>query len=137
MKGILKEFREFAVRGNMIDIAVGIIIGAAFGKVVSSLVADVIMPPIGAILAGVDFTKLAITLKQASGDNPAVLLYYGRFIQSLVDFIIIAFAVFLLVKGVNKLKRRQETAPPPPPSPSKEEILLAEIRNILKERKQG
>ena len=137
MKGILKEFREFAVRGNMIDIAVGIIIGAAFGKVVSSLVADVIMPPIGAILAGVDFTKLAITLKQASGDNPAVLLYYGRFIQSLVDFIIIAFAVFLLVKGVNKLKRKQETAPPPPPSPSKEEILLAEIRNILKERKQG
>jgi len=137
MKGILKEFREFAVRGNMIDIAVGIIIGAAFGKVVSSLVADVIMPPIGAILAGVDFTKLAITLKQASGDSPAVLLYYGRFIQSLVDFIIIAFAVFLLVKGVNKLKRRQETAPPPPPSPSKEEILLAEIRDILKERKQG
>ena len=137
MKGILKEFREFAVRGNMIDIAVGIIIGAAFGKVVSSLVADVIMPPIGAILAGVDFTKLAITLKQASGDNPAVLLYYGRFIQSLVDFIIIAFAVFLLVKGVNKLKRRQETAPQPPPSPSKEEILLAEIRDILKERKQG
>ncbi|HOL21448.1 MAG TPA: large-conductance mechanosensitive channel protein MscL [bacterium] len=136
MKGILKEFKEFAVRGNMIDMAVGIIIGGAFGKVVSSLVGDVLMPPLGAILAGVDFTKLAITLKQASGDNPAVLLYYGKFIQTMIDFIIVAFAIFLMVKGINRFRRKQETAPAPPLSPSKEETLLAEIRDILKERKQ-
>ncbi|MCX8083089.1 MAG: large-conductance mechanosensitive channel protein MscL [bacterium] len=135
MKGIIREFREFAVKGNMIDMAVGIIIGAAFGKVVSSLVSDVIMPPLGALLAGVDFTNLAITLRQATYDKPAVLLHYGRFIQAMVDFIIVAFAIFLLVKGVNKLRRAQETPPPPPP-PSKEEILLAEIRDILKGQKQ-
>lgn len=138
MKGIIKEFREFAIKGNMIDMAVGIIIGAAFGKVVSSLVSDVIMPPIGAILAGVDFTNLAITLRQATGDKPAVLLHYGKFIQAMVDFIIVAFAIFLLVKGVNKLRRAQEkpAPPPPPPPPSKEETLLAEIRDILKGQKQ-
>ncbi|MDD3726100.1 MAG: large-conductance mechanosensitive channel protein MscL [Candidatus Ratteibacteria bacterium] len=139
MRGVFKEFKEFAIKGNMIDMAVGIIIGAAFGKVVSSLVSDVLMPPLGAILAGVDFTNLAITLRQATGDKPAVLLYYGKFIQSMVDFFIVAFAIFLLVKGVNKLRRKQEAPPPPPPPPppSKEEILLAEIRDILKGQKQA
>lgn len=138
MRGILKEFKEFAIKGNMIDMAVGIIIGAAFGKVVSSLVSDVIMPPLGAILAGVDFTNLAITLRGATGDKPAVLLYYGKFIQTLVDFLIVAFAMFLLVKGINRLRRKQEkpSTPPPPPPPSKEEVLLREIRDILKSQKQ-
>ncbi|MCM8776688.1 MAG: large-conductance mechanosensitive channel protein MscL, partial [Candidatus Omnitrophica bacterium] len=136
---VIKEFKEFAIKGNMIDMAVGIIIGAAFGKVVSSLVSDVIMPPIGAILAGVDFTNLVITLRQPIGDKPAVLLHYGKFIQAMVDFLIVSFAVFLLVKGVNKFRRAQEkpSPPPPPPPPSKEETLLAEIRDILKGQKQA
>ncbi|MCM8760487.1 MAG: large-conductance mechanosensitive channel protein MscL [Candidatus Omnitrophica bacterium] len=137
MKGVMKEFKEFAIKGNMIDMAVGIIIGAAFGKVVSSLVSDVIMPPIGAILAGVDFTNLAIILRQPAGSKPAVLLHYGKFIQAMVDFLIIAFAIFLLVKGVNKLRRAQEKPSSPPPPPSKEEALLAEIRDILKGQKQA
>jgi large conductance mechanosensitive channel len=132
---VLQEFKEFAVKGNMVDMAVGIIIGAAFGKIVSSLVADVIMPPLGLLIGGVDFGDLAVTLKEAAGDVPAVTIKYGNFIQTIVDFTIIAFAIFLVIKLINKLKRSEAAAPPAPPAPSKEEILLTEIRDLLKERK--
>lgn len=131
----IKEFKEFAIKGNMIDMAVGIIVGAAFGKIVSSFVADVIMPPLGVIIGGVDFTNLALILKEASGDIPAVTLKYGAFIQSIVDFTIIAFAIFLAVKGINSLKKKEEEAPVAPPKPSTEELLLTEIRDLLKDRK--
>ncbi|HEX9802983.1 MAG TPA: large-conductance mechanosensitive channel protein MscL [Gammaproteobacteria bacterium] len=132
---IMKEFKEFAVRGNVVDMAVGIIIGASFGKIVSSFVGDVIMPPIGVLIGGMDFTDLAITLKEATGDTPAVLLAYGKFIQTLLDFTIIAFAIFIAIKGINTLKRKEEEAPPPsPPEPSAQEVLLAEIRDLLKQR---
>ncbi|MBL1262082.1 large-conductance mechanosensitive channel protein MscL [Candidatus Methylomicrobium oryzae] len=132
---VLKEFKEFAVKGNAVDMAVGIIIGAAFGKIVSSLVADVIMPPIGVLVGGVDFTDLTVKIKDASGDTPAVMLKYGNFLQTVVDFTIIAFAVFLMVKLLNKLKKQQPEAPAPAPEPTREELLLAEIRDLLKERK--
>ncbi|HOK79971.1 MAG TPA: large-conductance mechanosensitive channel protein MscL [bacterium] len=131
---IVREFKEFAMRGNVVDMAIGIIIGAAFGKIVSSLVADVIMPPIGVILGGVDFSNLAITIKHATVNSPAVVIGYGRFIQTLVDFIIIAFALFFVVRAINSLKKKQEEAPQVPPAPSKEEQLLAEIRDLLKTR---
>ncbi|MDD1619538.1 MAG: large-conductance mechanosensitive channel protein MscL [Methylococcaceae bacterium] len=129
---ILKEFKEFAVKGNAVDMAVGIIIGAAFGKIISSLVADVIMPPIGVLVGGVDFTKLAVILKEKVGDVPAVTLNYGNFIQSVVDFTIIAFAIFLVVKLINNLKKQEAAAPVAPPEPTKEELLLTEIRDLLK-----
>jgi len=129
---ILKEFKEFAVKGNAVDMAVGIIIGAAFGKIISSLVADVIMPPIGVLVGGVDFTKLAVILKEKAGDVPAVTLNYGNFIQSVVDFTIIAFAIFLVVKLINNLKKQEAAAPVAPPEPTKEELLLTEIRDLLK-----
>lgn len=132
---VLQEFKEFAVKGNMVDMAVGIIIGAAFGKIVSSLVADVIMPPLGLLIGGVNFSDLAVTLKEAAGDVPAVTIKYGNFIQTIVDFTIIAFAIFLVIKLINRLKRSEAAAPPAPPAPSKEEILLTEIRDLLKERK--
>lgn len=132
---ILKEFKEFAVKGNVVDMAVGIIIGAAFGKIVSSVVSDVVMPPIGLIVGGVDFSKLAITLKQASGDATAVVISYGKFIQTVVDFTIVAFAIFMLIKAINTLKRKQEEVPAAPPAPTKEVVLLSEIRDILKEKK--
>ncbi len=130
--GMIKEFKEFAVKGNVVDMAVGIIIGAAFGKIVSSVVADVIMPPIGLILGGVDFSNLAIILKEAVDKEPAVTLNYGKFIQTVIDFIIIAFSIFILVKGINSLKRKQEEAPAEPP---KQEVLLTEIRDLLKSKK--
>lgn len=129
---ILKEFKEFAVKGNAVDMAVGIIIGAAFGKIISSLVADVIMPPIGVLVGGVDFTKLAVILKEKVGDVPAVTLNYGNFIQSVVDFTIIAFAIFLVVKLINNLKKQEAATPVAPPEPTKEELLLTEIRDLLK-----
>jgi large conductance mechanosensitive channel len=132
---ILKEFKEFAVKGNVVDMAVGIIIGAAFGKIISSIVSDVIMPPIGLVIGGVDFSKLAITLKQSSGDTAAVVISYGKFIQTVVDFTIVAFAIFMLIKAINALKRKQEVAVQPPPAPSNEEVLLSEIRDILKEKR--
>ena len=132
--GMMKEFKEFAVKGNVIDMAVGIIIGAAFGKIVSSFVADVIMPPIGLLVGGIDFTNLAITLKEASGDIPAVVIGYGKFIQTAVDFTIIAFAIFIAIKGINSLKRKEEEAPQAPPEPPAQEVLLAEIRDLLKNR---
>lgn len=129
---MIQEFKSFAVKGNVVDMAVGIIIGAAFGKIVSSVVGDVIMPPLGLLIGGVDFSDLAITLKDAAGTAPAVVLSYGKFIQTLVDFTIVAFAIFLLVKGINRLKKEEAAAPSAPPPPSKEEVLLAEIRDLLK-----
>jgi len=132
---MIKEFKDFAVKGNVVDMAVGIIIGAAFGKIVSSFVGDVIMPPIGVLLGGVDFTNLALTVKEASGDLPAVVISYGKFIQSVVDFTIIAFAIFIAVKAINSLKRKEEEVPQAPPEPPAQEVLLTEIRDLLKERK--
>ncbi|KAA0985560.1 large-conductance mechanosensitive channel protein MscL [Pseudomonas sp. ANT_J12] len=130
--GVLNEFKAFAVKGNVVDMAVGIIIGAAFGKIVSSFVGDVVMPPIGLLIGGVDFSDLAITLKAANGNIPAVVLAYGKFIQSMIDFIIVAFAIFMGVKAINRLKREEAVAPPLPPVPTKEEELLSEIRDLLK-----
>ncbi|AZD31940.1 large-conductance mechanosensitive channel protein MscL [Pseudomonas chlororaphis] len=127
--GVLSEFKAFAVKGNVVDMAVGIIIGAAFGKIVSSFVGDVVMPPIGLLIGGVDFSDLAITLKDAVGETPAVVLAYGKFIQSLIDFIIVAFAIFMGVKVINRLKREEAVAPA---APTKEEALLGEIRDLLK-----
>ncbi len=132
--GLLKEFKEFAVRGNVVDMAVGIVIGAAFGKIVSSFVADVLMPPIGLLIGGVDFTGLSLTLKEAAGKSPAVVLHYGKFIQSVVDFTIIAFAIFMVIKAMNTLQKKKEEAPAEPPKPSNEEVLLTEIRDILKQK---
>ncbi|MEZ6175108.1 MAG: large-conductance mechanosensitive channel protein MscL [Candidatus Scalinduaceae bacterium] len=130
----MKEFKEFAVKGNVVDMAVGIIIGAAFGKIVSSFVGDVIMPPIGVLLGGVDFSSLAFTVKEAVGEIPAVVIGYGKFIQTVIDFTIIAFAIFIAIKAINSLKRKEE-APKAPPEPSAEEALLIQIRDLLKERK--
>ena len=132
---MMKEFKEFAMKGNVMDMAIGIIIGAAFGKIVSTLVANVIMPPIGLLLGGINFAEFAITLKAASGDNPAVVMQYGIFIQAVVDFIIIAFAIFMVIKGMNAMKKKEEEAPAAPPAPPKEEVLLTEIRDILKASK--
>lgn len=134
--GLIKEFKEFAVKGNVIDMAVGIIIGAAFGKIVSSFVGDVIMPPLGVLIGGVDFSDLAITLKAAEGDTPAVVLAYGKFIQTIIDFLIIAFAIFMGLKVINRLKREKEAEPEAPAAPSNEEVLLTEIRDLLKQQKQ-
>lgn len=131
---ILKEFKEFAIKGNVIDMAVGIIIGAAFGKIVSSLVGDVVMPPIGVLIGGIDFSSLAFTVKEASGNNPAVVISYGKFIQTVVDFTIVAFTIFLAIKGINSLKRKEEKAVEATAPPA-QEVLLAEIRDLLKERK--
>jgi large conductance mechanosensitive channel len=130
--GFAKEFKEFAMKGNVIDLAVGVIIGTAFGKIISSLVADVIMPPLGLLLGGVNFSHLVVTLKQAAGDAPAIALNYGLFIQAVVDFLIIATAIFLAVKGINKLKKPEEAAAP---KPTNEEIILGEIRDILKRQR--
>jgi large conductance mechanosensitive channel len=130
--GMLQEFKEFAVKGNAVDMAVGIITGAAFGKIVSSVVDDVVMPPIGVLLGGVDFSDLKLVLKAAVGDVPAVTLNWGKFIQTCLDFVIVAFAVFLLVKAINTLKRKQEAAPPP--APPADVALLTEIRDLLKSR---
>lgn len=132
---ILKEFKEFAVKGNVVDMAVGIIVGVAFGKIVTSLVGDVIMPPIGLLIGGIDFSNLAITLKEASGSSPAVVIAYGKFIQTVIDFTIVAFAIFMLVKAINTLKRKLGEADQPPPEPPKQEVLLAEIRDLLKEKR--
>lgn len=131
---ILKEFKTFAMKGSVIDMAVGIIIGAAFGKIVSSFVNNVLMPPLGILIGGVDFTDLAIVLKEAVGETPAVTLSYGVFIQTVVDFLIIAFAIFITVKAMNTLKKKEEAVPAAPPAPSNQEVLLSEIRDILKSK---
>ncbi|ABM23453.1 large-conductance mechanosensitive channel protein MscL [Shewanella sp. W3-18-1] len=133
---LIKEFKAFASRGNVIDMAVGIIIGAAFGKIVSSFVADVIMPPIGIILGGVNFSDLSIVLQAAQGDAPSVVIAYGKFIQTVIDFTIIAFAIFMGLKAINTLKRKEEEAPKAPPTPTKEEELLSEIRDLLKAQQE-
>lgn len=133
--GMLKEFKEFAVKGNAVDMAVGIIIGAAFGKIISSFVEDVIMPPIGLLIGDTDFAALAIILKAPTPDAAAVTLKYGKFIQTVVDFTIIAFAIFLAVKGINMLRRREAETPSAPPAPSQEQLLLTEIRDLLKPRR--
>jgi len=133
--GMVKEFKEFAVKGNVVDMAVGIVIGAAFGKIVSSFVADVVMPPIGVLVGGVDFSKLAYTVKAATEGTPAVVISYGKFAQTVIDFIIIAFVIYIVVKAINSLKRKEEQAPQAPPQPSRQEVLLAEIRDLLKVRK--
>lgn len=131
---IISEFKAFAMRGNVVDMAIGIILGVAFGKIVSSLVNDIIMPPIGLLIGGVDFTDLSVVLKQAVGETPAVSINYGVFIQMVIDFVIVAFAVFMAVKAMNSLKKKQDAAPAAPPAPSKEEILLTEIRDLLKNK---
>lgn len=142
---VLKEFREFAIKGNVVDMAVGIIIGAAFGTIVQSLVNDVIMPPIGLVLGNVDFSNLFIVLKEGVPPGPyaaladaqtagAVTINYGLFINTVISFLIVAIAVFVLVKNINRLKRQSEEAPPAPPEPSNEEKLLTEIRDILRSR---
>jgi large conductance mechanosensitive channel len=129
---IISEFKAFAVKGNVVDMAVGIIIGAAFGKIVSSFVGDVVMPPLGVLIGGVDFSDLAIVLKAAEGDVAAVTLAYGKFIQTVLDFLIVAFAIFMGIKVLNKLKREEEAAPAAPAAPTKEQELLSEIRDLLK-----
>lgn len=136
--GIAKEFREFAVRGNVVDMAVGIIIGAAFGKIVSSLVSDVFMPPIGWIIGGVDFSDLAITLPAMMEGREPVLIAYGKFIQTVLDFAIVAFAIFMVIKMINRLKRKEAAASQEPAVhvPTKEELLLTEIRDLLKQQQQ-
>ena len=128
---LLDEFKKFAMRGNVVDLAVGVVIGAAFGKIVTSFVNDVLMPPIGLLVGGVDFSGLALTLKAAEGEVPAVLWRYGAFLQSIVDFAIIAFAIFLVVKAVNSMQKKQEAAPAAPPQ---EVVLLTEIRDALRSR---
>jgi len=140
---LLKDFKEFAMRGNVIDLAVGVVIGAAFGKIVASLVADIIMPPIGLLVGGVNFVDLKWTMKAAEivdgVEKAAVTLNYGSFLQVTFDFLIVAFAIFMFVKGIAKMNKKKKVeapaTPPPPPAPSKEELLLAEIRDLLKEKK--
>ena len=136
---MISEFKDFAMRGNVVDMAVGIVIGGAFGKIVSSFVADVLMPPLGLLLGGMDFSDLAVTLKAATEEAAAVQLSYGVFVQTVVDFLIIAFAIFLVVKAMNtamakmaKQEEQEEEAPPEPPKPSNEEVLLTEIRDALR-----
>jgi len=135
--GMMKEFKEFAMRGNVVDMAVGIVLGTAFGKIVSSFVADVIMPPIGMLLGGVDFSDLKYVLESAVMENgevvtEAVAINYGSFVISIIDFLIIAFAIFMVIRGMNNMKKKQEEAPEQAPPPPKNEQLLAEIRDLLK-----
>jgi large conductance mechanosensitive channel len=132
--GMLKEFQDFAVKGNVVDMAVGIIIGGAFGTIVKSLVSDIIMPPIGVLMGGLDFSSLALTLKAATADAEAVTLNYGLFINNVISFVIVAWAVFMLVKAMNTLKKKEEAAPAEPPAPPRSEVLLEEIRDALKAR---
>jgi len=135
---MLKEFKDFAMKGNVVDMAVGIIIGGAFGKIVSSVVADIIMPPIGLLMGGVNFTDLKLIMKSEEMNlatqslKPAVTINYGQFLQVTVDFIIVAFAIFMMIKAMNSFKKKEVPPPAAPPAPSKEQILLTEIRDLLK-----
>jgi large conductance mechanosensitive channel len=129
---LVDEFKAFAMKGNVVDMAVGIIIGAAFGKIVSSVVGDIIMPPLGLLIGGVSFTDLKVVMKAATDTHAAVTWNYGNFLQVTFDFLIVAFAVFMLIKGINAAKKKEDTAPVVPPAPSKEEFLLTEIRDLLK-----
>ena len=130
--GMMQDFKEFAVRGNVVDMAVGVIVGAAFGKIVSSFVADVVMPPIGVLLGGVNFSDLAVTIKEAADKSPAVVIAYGKFAQTVIDFTIIAFVIFIAVRFIASLKKKEEAAPAAPATPSAEQVLLTEIRDLLK-----
>jgi large conductance mechanosensitive channel len=129
---ILDEFKAFAIKGNVVDMAVGIIIGLAFGKIVSSAVSDIIMPPIGLLLGGVNFTDLKVVMKAATETVPAVTWNYGNFIQAVIDFLIIAFVVFMIIKAISATKKKEEAAPAAPPAPTKDQVLLTEIRDLLK-----
>jgi large conductance mechanosensitive channel len=130
---IVQEFKQFAIKGNVVDMAVGVIIGAAFGRIVSSVVTDVVMPPIGVLIGGVDFSKLAVILVEATATAPAVVISYGKFIQTVVDFTIVAGVIFMVIKGINSLKKKEEAAvEAAPPAPTAQEVLLAEIRDLLK-----
>jgi len=132
---VLKEFKEFALRGNVVDMAVGVVIGGAFGKIVSSLVNDIIMPLLGLILGRVDLTSLKLVLRQATLTNAELAISYGMFLQNTLDFLIISFSIFMVLKGINNFRKKEEeapAAPPAPPKPSKEEVLLTEIRDLLK-----
>jgi large conductance mechanosensitive channel len=136
---LIQEFKTFAMRGNVLDMAVGIIIGGAFGKIVSSLVSDVLMPPLGLLLGKMDFSKLAIELKEAGVDAagkevPAVMLRYGQFLDNVVSFLIVAFAVFMLIKAINMAHKKEAATPAAPPAPPKQEVLLTEIRDLLAKR---
>jgi large conductance mechanosensitive channel len=131
---LLADFKKFAMRGNVIDLAVAVVIGAAFGRIVTSFVNDVLMPPIGLMLGGVDFTEFMITLKDATEEAAAVTINYGAFIQQVVDFTIVAFAIFMVIKGFERLKKKEEVKPAAPPKPTAEETLLTEIRDLLKEK---
>jgi large conductance mechanosensitive channel len=136
---MLKEFKEFAIKGNVIDLAVAVIIGGAFGKIVASFVNDIVMPPIGMLIGGVDFKDLNIILKDATVDSvgeavAAVTINYGMFIQNVIDFTIIAFVIFLVIQAINKSKKKEEEAPAPPPGPTASEKLLEEIRDLLKKQ---
>jgi large conductance mechanosensitive channel len=131
---MIGEFREFATRGNVVDMAVGIVIGAAFGRIVSTFVEQVLTPPLGLLIGGVDFRDLAVTLRTATVDEPAVTLGYGLFLQTVFDFVIVAFAIFLVIKTMNRLNRKQEESPAEEPKAPPEQVLLAEIRDLLKGR---
>lgn len=131
---LLTDFKKFAMRGNVIDLAVAVVIGAAFGRIVTSFVNDVLMPPIGLLLGGIDFSEFMFTLKEASGEAAAVTINYGSFIQQIVDFTIVAFAIFMVVKAFERMKKKEVEKPAEPPKPSAEEALLTEIRDLLKEK---
>lgn len=133
--GMMSEFKSFAIKGNVVDMAVGIIIGIAFGKIVSSFVADVVMPPIGLMLGGVSFADLTVVLKEAVGETAAVTINYGVFVQAMLDFTVVAFAVFIAVKAINSMRKKEAAAPSAPAAPSKEQVLLTEIRDLLKQQK--
>lgn len=129
---MLKEFKEFAMKGNVVDLAVAVVIGGAFGKIVTSFVNDIVMPPIGLLLGGVDFSKLKVILKAAEGDVPAVTMNYGAWINTVIDFTIVALVIFMVIKALNSMKKKEAAAPPPPPpGPTVEETLLTQIRDIL------
>ena len=130
--GMMQEFKEFAMRGNVVDLAVGVIIGGAFGKIISSLVEDVIMPPIGALMGGVNFANLKMIIKDGVGEIPAVTLNYGNFVQTCVNFLIVVFAIFMMIKAMNSMKKAEAAAPPAAPPAT--EVLLGEIRDLLKQR---
>ena len=131
---MLQEFKAFAMRGNVVDLAVGVVIGGAFGAIVTSMVGDIVMPAVGILTSGVDFSKAALVLKEASSDGkaPAVLMSYGKLLQTLLNFIIVAFVIFLVIKSMNAMKKKEEAAPSAPPAPSNQEVLLTQIRDLLK-----
>jgi large conductance mechanosensitive channel len=134
---LAKEFKEFAVKGNVVDMAVGVIIGAAFGKIVSSFVSDVITPPLGLLIGGVDFRNLALTLRDGVDAKHTVVLKYGLFLQATFDFLIVAAAIFAVVRTINRMKKEPPPAPAKPPEPTKEELLLTEIRDALRAQNKG